>query len=154
MKKLPFQEIKISIFICKNQWYFVFLSMGYIQGVSRFQLSFGSLEDLISMDNPVRFIDVFSYKLDLVKIGFSTIKRQWGYNHTNLTGLEKVNGEHSLIMLVYNIKRSMNILGVPTLIEKLLNFKHPYMKDSLFLFLSAYFKPKCGYVFSNLSNAA
>jgi hypothetical protein len=37
---------------------------------------------------------------------FGTIKRQWGYNHTNLTGLEKVNGEHSLIMLVYNIKRS------------------------------------------------
>jgi hypothetical protein len=37
-------------------------------------------------------------------------KRQWGYNHhTNLTGLE--NGEHSLIMLVYNIKRSINILA-------------------------------------------
>lgn len=30
---------------------------------------------------------------------FGTIKRQWGYNHTNLIGLEKVNGEHSLIML-------------------------------------------------------
>ena len=117
--------------------------MGHIQGVSRFQLSFGSLEDLISMDNPVRFIDVFSYKLDLVKIGFTTIKRQWGYNHTNLTGLEKVNGEHSLIMLVYNIKRSMNILGVPTLIEKLHQFKHPYMKDSLFLFFRAYFKLQC-----------
>ncbi|HEX9152573.1 MAG TPA: transposase, partial [Flavobacterium sp.] len=28
---------------------------------------------------------------------FGTIKRQWGYNHTNLTGVEKVNGEHSLI---------------------------------------------------------
>ena len=40
---------------------------------------------------------------------FGTIKRQWGYNHTNLIGLEKVNGEHSLIMLVYNIKRAINI---------------------------------------------
>jgi hypothetical protein len=48
---------------------------------------------------------------------FGTIKRQWGYNHTNLTGLEKI--EHSLIMLVYNIKRSINILGVPDLIAKL-----------------------------------
>uniref|UniRef100_UPI001F306A9E transposase n=1 Tax=Flavobacterium covae TaxID=2906076 RepID=UPI001F306A9E len=41
---------------------------------------------------------------------FGTIKHQWGYNHTNLIGLEKVNGEHSLIMLVYNIKRTINIL--------------------------------------------
>jgi hypothetical protein len=32
---------------------------------------------------------------------------------------KKVNGEHSLIMLVYNIKRSINILGVPDLIAKL-----------------------------------
>lgn len=30
---------------------------------------------------------------------FGTIKRQWGYNLTNLIGLEKVNEEHSLIML-------------------------------------------------------
>ena len=42
---------------------------------------------------------------------FGTIKRQWGYNYTNLRGLEKVNGEHSLIMLVYNIKRSIQIMG-------------------------------------------
>jgi hypothetical protein len=47
--------------------------------------------------------------------------RQWGYNHTNLTGLEKVNGEHSLIMLVYNIKRAINILTVPDLIAKIKN---------------------------------
>lgn len=60
---------------------------------------------------------------------FGTIKREWGYNHTNLNGLEKVGGEHALILLVYNIKRSMNILGVPDLIEKPKNFKHPYMKD-------------------------
>ena len=34
---------------------------------------------------------------------FGTIKRKWGYNYTDLNGLEKVNGEHSLICLVYNI---------------------------------------------------
>ncbi|WP_432673324.1 transposase [Flavobacterium sp. SM2513] len=65
---------------------------------------------------------------------FGTIKRQWGYNHTNLTGLEKVNGEHSLIMLVYNIKRTINILGVPDLIAKLRNWKSPY-KTKVLLFL-------------------
>ncbi|MBL0343648.1 MAG: transposase [Bacteroidetes bacterium] len=29
---------------------------------------------------------------------FGTIKRKWGYNYTNLIGLEKVNGEWSLIL--------------------------------------------------------
>jgi len=85
---------------------------------------------------------------------FGTIKRQWGYNHTNLTGLEKVAGEHALIMLVYNIKRTMNILGVPGLIEKLCKFKHPYLKESLFYIFKVYFKPKCVLVFSTAQLAA
>jgi F420-0:gamma-glutamyl ligase len=78
---------------------------------------------------------------------FGTIKRQWGFNHTNLRGLEKVNGEHSLIMLVYNIKRSINILGVPDLIQRLKNWKSPFNRDGLLLFFKAYFKPKCTYLF-------
>jgi hypothetical protein len=49
---------------------------------------------------------------------FGTIKRQWGYDHTNLRGLSKVNGEMALIMTVYNIKRSLNILGMSELMEK------------------------------------
>ncbi|MDD2673836.1 MAG: transposase, partial [Flavobacterium sp.] len=71
---------------------------------------------------------------------FGTIKRQWGYNHTNLTGLEKVNGEHSLIMLVYNIKRSINILGVPDLIAKLQKWNSPYKAKVLFLLKTMYLK--------------
>ncbi|WP_235973043.1 IS1182 family transposase [Flavobacterium undicola] len=71
---------------------------------------------------------------------FGTIKRQWGYNHTNLTGLEKVNGEHSLIMLVYNIKRSINILGVPDLIAKLQKWNSPYKAKVLFLMKRSYLK--------------
>lgn len=71
---------------------------------------------------------------------FGTIKRQWGYNHTNLTGLEKVNGEHSLIMLVYNIKRSINILGVPELIAKLQKWNSPYKTKVLFLLKTSYLK--------------
>ena len=71
---------------------------------------------------------------------FGTIKRQWGYNHTNLTGLEKVNGEHSLIMLVYNIKRSINILGVPDLIAKLQKWNSPYKAKVLFLIKMKYLK--------------
>jgi transposase len=71
---------------------------------------------------------------------FGTIKRQWGYNHTNLTGLEKVNGEHSLIMLVYNIKRSINILGVPDLIAKLKNWKSPYKTKGVIIFKRVYLR--------------
>lgn len=63
---------------------------------------------------------------------FGTIKRKWGYNYTDLIGLEKVNGEHSLIMLVYNIKRSINILGVPDLIAKLQAWNTPYKRKGLF----------------------
>ena len=63
---------------------------------------------------------------------FGTIKRKWGYNYTDLTGLEKVNGEHSLIMLVYNIKRTINILGVPDLIAKLKAWNTAYKRKALF----------------------
>ena len=69
---------------------------------------------------------------------FGTIKTQWVYNHTNLTGLEKVNGEHSLIMLVYNIKRSINILGLPDLIAKLKKWNSPYKTKGCSIFKTAY----------------
>ena len=71
---------------------------------------------------------------------FGTIKRQWGFNHTNLRGLEKVNGEHSLIMLVYNIKRTINILGVPDLVNRLRNWKSPYKRTDMLYFFTTYFK--------------
>jgi transposase len=57
---------------------------------------------------------------------FGTIKRKWGYSYTDLNGLEKVNGEHSLICLVYNIKRCISILGMPELLQKLKNWKPNY----------------------------
>jgi transposase len=41
------------------------------QGTARDQISFSSFEDRISRDNPIRFIAIFSGKLDLEKIGFS-----------------------------------------------------------------------------------
>ena len=85
---------------------------------------------------------------------FGTIKRQWGYNHTNLTGLEKVNGEHSLIMLVYNIKRSINILGVPELIAKLQKWNSPYKRKVLFLIKTSYLKPTARRNFYSMKLAA
>ncbi|MFD2909681.1 transposase [Flavobacterium ardleyense] len=85
---------------------------------------------------------------------FGTIKRQWGYNHTNLTGLKKVNGEHSLIMLVYNIKRSINILGVPDLIDKLKKWKSPYKSKGCFSFKTSYYSHYNGFIEKELPIAA
>jgi len=57
---------------------------------------------------------------------FGTIKRKWGYNHTNLKGLKKVNGEFALIMTVYNIRRCFTILGIDKLIDKIKNWRPNY----------------------------
>lgn len=63
---------------------------------------------------------------------FGTIKRVWGYNYTNLKGLKKVNGEWALIMTVYNIKRTINILGFEELMQKLHAWKPKYNKGWLY----------------------
>jgi transposase len=75
---------------------------------------------------------------------FGTIKRQWGYNYTNLRGLLKVSGEHSLICLVYNIKRTINILGIEKLLEAIKKWQ-PNYKGIVFLFSKQHhFKPFYG----------
>src|SRR6187431_297305 len=58
--------------------FFVFLGMQYISGVSRHQMHISSLEDAISPDNQVRFIDAFVSFVDLSKLGFSvqTLKKE------------------------------------------------------------------------------
>ena len=45
--------------------------MKIIQGISRHQMQFASLYDFIAADNPVRIIDVFVEKLDVVKPGIA-----------------------------------------------------------------------------------
>ena len=85
---------------------------------------------------------------------FGTIKRQWNYYYTNLKGLEKVNGEHSLIMLVYNIKRTINILGVPDLLERLKNWQPNYKGIAIFSLKEAYFKAIYGYIILEQKTAA
>jgi hypothetical protein len=46
--------------------------MQHIQGISRQQLRMSSLEDTISQDNPVRFIEVFVENISIDKLGFTT----------------------------------------------------------------------------------
>ena len=50
---------------------------------------------------------------------FGTLKRHWGYTHTLLKGLEKVNGEMNLIMLCYNFMRTKSILGFERMMQQI-----------------------------------
>ena len=48
--------------------------MQYIQGISRNQLQMASLEDKISADNPMRFINAFVCFIDLKKVAIGNGK--------------------------------------------------------------------------------
>ena len=64
----------------------------------------------------------------IVEHPFGTIKRHWGYTHTLLKGLKKVNGEMNLIMFCYNFMRTNNILGFDKMLETIKNWKPNYTK--------------------------
>jgi len=53
----------------------------------------------------------FKLRKTLVEHPFGTIKRAFGYDHFLLKGLEKVRTEWSLITLVYNLKRVLNLVS-------------------------------------------
>jgi len=58
----------------------------------------------------------------IVEHPFGVIKRQWGYDHVLVRGLEKVESELGLIFTVYNLRRLITIFGVKELIARLLLF--------------------------------
>lgn len=64
----------------------------------------------------------------IVEHPFGTIKRHWGYTHTLLKGLQKVNGEMNLIMFCYNFLRTKNILGFDKMLETIKNWQPDYTK--------------------------
>jgi transposase len=59
---------------------------------------------------------------------FGTIKRHWGYTHTLLKGMQKVNGEMNLIMFCYNFMRTKNILGYEKMLKTIQNWQPDYSK--------------------------
>lgn len=50
---------------------------------------------------------------------FGTLKRTMGYSYFLCRGLAKVKTELSLTVLTYNLKRAINLVGVPAMIEAL-----------------------------------
>jgi hypothetical protein len=59
---------------------------------------------------------------------FGTIKRHFGFTHTLLKGLQKVNGEMNLIMFCYNFMRTKNILGFEKMLKAIQNWQPDYSK--------------------------
>jgi transposase len=55
----------------------------------------------------------------IVEHPFGTMKKIWGYSTLLLRGLEKVSAEISLVMLTYNIKRALSIIGIDGLMKAL-----------------------------------
>lgn len=55
----------------------------------------------------------------IVEHPFGTIKRTLGWDHYLVRGKEKVSGENALIMLTYNFKRLLNLIGT-VLFKKLI----------------------------------
>lgn len=108
-------------------------------------------------ENGVRYKnnqDLYRKRQEINEHIFGTIKRKWGYNHTNLKGLEKVNGEFALIMTVYNMKRCMNILGFENLLEKLAKWKPDYKRIVGTLFFRPHFTKLERSNFSDIKIAA
>ena len=64
--------------------------------------------------------DVMKPRKQIVEHPFGTMKRALNHGYFLLRGLPKVRAEMSLTVLVYNLKRVMTILGVPTMVAAVL----------------------------------
>lgn len=62
---------------------------------------------------------IYHKRQQIIEHIFGTIKRQWGFDHILLKGIEKNQGEMGLIYLSYNLRRTINILGSKELIRRL-----------------------------------
>jgi hypothetical protein len=72
--------------------------------------------------------DLYLRRQAIVEHPFGTIKRGWGYTHTLVKGLKRVDGEMNLIALVYNVKRTMNIMGTDKMLKALETWIPNYTK--------------------------
>ena len=63
--------------------------------------------------------ELFARRKELAEHPYGTMKRAMDQGYFLLKGLRKVRGEFSLTALAYNLKRVINILGVPRLLDAL-----------------------------------
>ena len=63
--------------------------------------------------------EVMKRRKELVEHPFGTMKRGWDHGYFLMRGLEKVRTEFSLTVLAYNLRRVLNIVGMPGLMAAL-----------------------------------
>jgi transposase len=63
--------------------------------------------------------EVMDERKKVVEHTFGTVKRAFGAPYLLLRGLRKVSGEVGLLLISYNLRRALNILGVEALIQAL-----------------------------------
>jgi len=56
--------------------------------------------------------DLIKKRGSIVEHPFGTIKRDLGWDHFLVRGIEKVSGENALIMFSYNFRRLLNLIGI------------------------------------------
>jgi transposase len=66
-----------------------------------------------------RYPEILKRRKAIVEHPFGTMKHWWDQGCFLMKGLEKVGGEFSITALTYNIRRAVNILGVPAMVEGL-----------------------------------
>jgi BMFP domain-containing protein YqiC len=71
--------------------------------------------DALLKENP----DAMRRRKEIVEHPYGTIKDWMGSTHFLMKGLPNVQAEMSLHVLAYNLKRAINILGVPRIMEQL-----------------------------------
>lgn len=87
--------------------------------------------------------ELYNKRQQICEHPFGTIKRAWGYTYTLLKGLEKVDGEFGIIYTCYNLRRTINILGVKMLLEKLKIWKPDVSADKAGCKRALYFSKTC-----------
>jgi transposase len=66
----------------------------------------------------------YKQRQQIIEHQFGTLKRHWGFNHLLTRGKDKVLSECALIFTIYNLRRSLSILGFKTLLNRKTESKH------------------------------
>ena len=63
--------------------------------------------------------DYYKLRQQITEHQFGTLKRQWDFTYTLMRGKENVLSEVNIMMMVYNLRRLITILGIKTLKHRL-----------------------------------
>lgn len=72
--------------------------------------------------------DYYRLRQQITEHQFGTLKRQWGFTFALMKGKEQVLGEVSLYMMIYNLRRSLSILGPNALKSRLKGLIYAILK--------------------------